>query len=307
MRARITIVSLLFIVLFGHIAVTSAQQNADPLTGTWKGDWGPSPTDRNAVIVELKWNSKTLTGTVNPGPEAITIDKASFDPKTMKIHLEVTKTSPNFVYVVDGVVEKDKMTGSWSRPNRKGDFQLTREVKKKAESDGDADSPRLIGLKADEQKVVRYLLKDWGQDFSITSVDIAMEALGLRQSDEMRFRIGNDIKNHPELHSVIRQWGWQTVALTPNEKLVGRAIVNAERNNQKAPSKVEVANAVGVSEKDEDRAIAMLRRYGILKRNKSAGGIGYVASESRYVNWQPWLDFQFHRVALSSGRIFNTN
>src|SRR5437667_756248 len=152
---------MLMLFLFTHAAI--AQRNADPLTGTWKGDWGPSPTDRNAVIVELKWNSKTLTGTVNPGPEAITIDKASFDPKTMKIHLEITKTSPNFVYVVDGVVEKDKMTGSWSRPNRKGDFQLTREVKKKAESDGDADSPRLIGLKADEQKVVRYLLKDWGQ------------------------------------------------------------------------------------------------------------------------------------------------
>ena len=73
------------------------------------------------------------------------------------------------------------------------------------------------------------------------------------------------------------------------------------------PSKVEVATAVGISEKDADRAIAMLARYAILKREKSVGGVGYAASESRYVNWQPWLDFQFHRVALSSGRIFNTN
>src|SRR2546425_408702 len=248
MRVRITMVNLLFIVLFGHIPVTSAQQNADPLTGTWKGDWGPSPTDRNAVIVELKWNGKTLTGTVSPGPEVITIDKASFDPKTMKIHLEVTKTSPNFVYVVDGVVEKDKMTGSWRRPNRKGDFQLTRDVKKKAESDGDADSPRLAGLKADEEKVVRYLLKDWGQDFSVTSVDIAMDTLGLGQADPMRFRIGKYIKDHPELHSVIRQWGWQTVALTPNEKLIARAIVNRERDKQKAPSTEDLVKSVGISE-----------------------------------------------------------
>ena len=97
------------------------------------------------------------------------------------------------------------------------------------------------------------------------------------------------------------------LALIPNEKLVARAITNAERDNQKAPSKVEVASAVGISEKDVDRAIAILARYGILKRNKSAGGVGYAGSESRYVNWQPWLDFQFHRVALSSGRIFNTN
>lgn len=307
MRVRITVVSLLFVVLFGHISMATAQPKADPLTGAWKGDWGPSPTDRNAVMLELKWNGKTLTGTVNPGPEAIAIEKASFDPQTMKIHLEATKTSPNFVYVVDGVVEKDKMTGSWSRPNRKGDFQLTREVKKKAESDADADSPRLVGLKTDERRIVQYLLKDWGVDYSVTSVDIAMDALGLRQSDQLRFRVGNYIKNHPELHSVIRQWGWQTVALNPNEKLVARAIINAERDKQPAPSKAKLAKAVGISDKETDGAVAMLTRYGILKRDKSVGGIGYVASASRYVNWQPWLDLQFHRVALSSGRIFNTN
>src|SRR3989442_10420672 len=143
MRVRIT--SLLFVVLFGHISLASAQK-ADPLTGTWKGDWGPSPTDRNAIIVLLKWNGKTLTGTVNPGPDAIPIENASFDPQSMKIHLEATKTSPNFVYVVDGVVEKDKMIGSWSRPNGKGDFKLTRDVKKKAELDGDADSPKMVSL-----------------------------------------------------------------------------------------------------------------------------------------------------------------
>jgi hypothetical protein len=51
----------------------------------------------------------------------------------------------------------------------------------------------------------------------------------------------------------------------------------------------------------------MLARLGILKRDKAVGGIGYAAAETRYLNWQPWLDFQFHRVALSSGRIFNTN
>jgi hypothetical protein len=303
MKIRFAIVALFFAVLSGHIPAVAAQQKSDPLTGTWRGDWGPSPTDRNAVIVELKWNGKALTGTVNPGPEAIAIDKALFDPASMKIHMEVTKASPNFAYVVDGAVENNKMTGTWNRPGRKGDFQLTRELKKKAES----EEPRLAGLQADEEKIVRYLLKDWGIDYSITSVDVGIDALGMRQSEELRFRVGNYIKNHPELHAVIRQWGWQTVALNPNEKLVARAIMNAERDKQPAPSKAELAKAVAISDKEADRAVAMLARYGILKRDKGAGGVGYVATESRYVNWQPWLDFQFHRVALSSGRIFNTN
>ncbi len=33
----------------------------------------------------------------------------------------------------------------------------------------------------------------------------------------------------------------------------------------------------------------MLARLGILKRDKSVGGIGYAAAETRYLNWQPWL------------------
>jgi hypothetical protein len=182
-----------------------------------------------------------------------------------------------------------------------------RQTDRLTEPNAESKSSSLVGLKADERRIVQYLLKDWGVDYSLTSVDIAMDALGLRPSDELRFRVGKYIKNHPELHSVIRQWGWQTVVLNPDEKLVARAIVNAERDKQPVPSKAELAKAVGISDRETEGAVKMLARYGILKHNKSVGGIGFVASESRYVDWQPWLDFQFHRVSLASGRIFNVN
>jgi len=297
---------LMFMVTCFHTAM--AQQNADPLTGTWKGDWGPSPTDRNEVTLELKWNGKTLTGTVNPGPDAIPIETGSFDPNAMKIHLEANFAPRNLRYVVDGTVEKDKITGTWNHPRRKGDFQVTREVRK-SESNP-APKPNLSGLKADEKKVVEYLLKDWrdgADDYSITSVDIAMDALRLPASGGTRFRVGNYLKNHPELDEVLRQWGWQTVVLTPNEKLVARAIVNAERDKQKSPGKSDLARLVGISEKESDDALRTLSFFGILKRDRSAGGVGYIAAAPRYVNWQPWLDFQFHRITLSSGRIFCVN
>lgn len=168
-------------------------------------------------------------------------------------------------------------------------------------------NPGLVGLKGNERRVVEYLLTDWGKDFSVTSVDIAMDALRMRPSDEMRFSIGNHMKNHPELHAVLRQWGWETIVLTPNEKLVARAIVNSERDKQKPPLKAEVARMVGISEKEVERAVEMLARYEILKRDRSVGGIGYVATRPRYIDWQPWLDFQFHRVTLASGRTFCVN
>ncbi len=313
MRLAHSRAALLMLMLFSFNHGAIAQQNADPLTGTWKGDWGPSPTDRNSVTLELKWNGKTLTGTVNPGPDAIPIEIASFDPKTMQIHLEATYARRDLRYVVDGTVGKGKMTGTWNHPRRKGDFQVTREVTG-AESKRAAASPNLApnpaGLKDDERKVIDYLLKDWrnwDEEYSITTVDIAMDALHLPPSSDKRFRIGNYIKSHPELNEVLRDWGWQTIVLTPDEKLVARVIVNAERDKQKAPAKSDIARKVGVPEKEVDDAVRNLFRFGILKRNPSSGGIGYVAAAPRYVNWQPWLDFQFHRITLASGRSFCVN
>ena len=90
-------------------------------------------------------------------------------------------------------------------------------------------------LTAQEQKVIDYLVKDWGEDSNVTSVDIAMNAVKVAASDQTRFRIGNCIKAHPELHEVIRRWGWVTLVLTPDEKLIARALINAERDSKPMP------------------------------------------------------------------------
>jgi hypothetical protein len=102
---------------------------ADPLSGTWTGDWGPTPTHRNQVSVELKWDGKNLTGTVNPGPNAVEIKKATFDSQTNAIHFEADAASRRggtFHYTIDGKVEGNNMSGSWGHDNSKGDFKLTK-------------------------------------------------------------------------------------------------------------------------------------------------------------------------------------
>ena len=129
-------VSLLCIVLcFAMAGSVFAQAKAagkaaaDPISGQWTGDWGPSKDDRNTVTVDLKFDGKALTGTVNPGPNAVAISKAPFDEKTGAVHMEADakgRGNTTVHYVIDGKLDKGKMSGSWNHDNRKGDFSISK-------------------------------------------------------------------------------------------------------------------------------------------------------------------------------------
>ena len=128
---RVKILCLVCMLMCFAFAVSAASPTtvADPLTGTWAGDWGPSETHRNQVTVELKWDEKALTGTVNPGPSAVELQKCTFDAKTGVVHMEAEakgRRGNDVHYVIDGKVEKNTMTGSWNHDNRKGDFKITK-------------------------------------------------------------------------------------------------------------------------------------------------------------------------------------
>jgi len=119
-----------FLVSFLLIGISALSAADDPLTGTWTGDWGPSPSHRNQASVELKWDGKTLTGAVNPGPNAVEIKNATFDPGNGTIHMEADAASRRggqVHYTIDGKVEGNTMTGTWSHDNRKGDFKITKQ------------------------------------------------------------------------------------------------------------------------------------------------------------------------------------
>jgi hypothetical protein len=120
----------LMIALATGVVFAQAKKAADPVSGTWVGDWGPSASDRNQVTVDLKYDGKALTGTVNPGPNAVPLTKTSFDPATGAVHMEADAKNPRggaaIHYVIDGKVANGTMSGSWNHDNRKGDFKITK-------------------------------------------------------------------------------------------------------------------------------------------------------------------------------------
>ena len=110
-------------------AAAAPDASADPLSGTWTGDWGPTPTHRNPVTLELKWDGTALTGTVNPGPDAIPLTKATYASDTGMVMLEADAkdhAGEPVHYMIEGKLEGSTLMGSWMHGETKGDFKVSK-------------------------------------------------------------------------------------------------------------------------------------------------------------------------------------
>ena len=118
------------------IAVVSASaQEGHPLTGTWSGDWGPTATQRNHLTLVLSWDGKNVTGTINPGPDAIKLGSVNLDVTnwTVRIEADGKDQAGKVVHIsAEGKIEDlssahRKLAGTWSQGSSKGDFKLVRD------------------------------------------------------------------------------------------------------------------------------------------------------------------------------------
>ena len=107
LRSRVVLIAFLLFCAVVMLVRSRPQTVTDPLSGIWTGDWGTTPSHRNPVTVNLRWNGATLTGAVNPGPDALEFTKTSFDVRTGAVHLEIEAVSAGreVHYVIDGRVE----------------------------------------------------------------------------------------------------------------------------------------------------------------------------------------------------------
>ena len=132
MQAKLTRLIVLAAVL--SLAGAAAGQYGHPLKGSWSGDWGPSEDDRRRLLLLLDWDGSAVTGTINPGPNAVPVETASLDPATWSVHIEAEGEDGDgnaVVYVIDGELQNigsynRVLTGSWTQGGATGDFTLIR-------------------------------------------------------------------------------------------------------------------------------------------------------------------------------------
>ena len=103
-------------------------QFGHPLKGSWSGDWGASAANRTHVVLDIGWDGKTLTSSLNPGANAVPL-KTTLDPSTWTVHFEGDGKDGHIV--IDGKIENlgsaaRVITGTWAEGSKKGTFKVTR-------------------------------------------------------------------------------------------------------------------------------------------------------------------------------------
>lgn len=127
------------VALFGSIIITLAvfaarAQEGHPLTGTWSGDWGPGTAQRTHITMVMAWDGKTVSGTINPGPDAIAVDTIALDVTKWIVRFEANAKSGSGPVKISAEGRLDDIasahrtiTGTWQQGTVKGDFKLTRD------------------------------------------------------------------------------------------------------------------------------------------------------------------------------------
>jgi hypothetical protein len=99
-------------------------QVGHPVKGSWSGYWGPSEAAKKRILLLLDWQNNEIVGTINPGPNAVPIEKATLDVDTWSLTLEANMPAANgrtARYVTTGTIEN---LGSWNNRRYSGTYEL---------------------------------------------------------------------------------------------------------------------------------------------------------------------------------------
>jgi hypothetical protein len=125
MTARIP--GLLCLALGLAATLPAFSQVGHPAKGSWSGYWGPTESDQNRILLVLDWENNELIGTINPGPNAIEIDRAELDVATWTLTIEAdmpAEAGGTERYVVTGTLEN---LGSWINRKYSGTYRHGKE------------------------------------------------------------------------------------------------------------------------------------------------------------------------------------
>ena len=143
MRTVASVAAALLVVVL--LAATVTAQEGHPLAGTWYGDYTVGAQKRDLTII-LAWDGKAVSGTINPGPDAVPLTSAALTITPGKpapegqnsttgapptFHVRFQANLPGGATTFEGTIQNPvagnrRITGTWTRGSEKGVFAVRR-------------------------------------------------------------------------------------------------------------------------------------------------------------------------------------
>ncbi len=114
----------LWLLFASLVAAPTLAQVGHPAKGSWSGYWGPTRADQHRILMVLDWRDNKISGTINPGPNAVKIDEADLDVSTWTLVIQAkmpTDGGHTAPFVATGKLEN---LGSWTNRTYTGSYRL---------------------------------------------------------------------------------------------------------------------------------------------------------------------------------------
>ena len=117
-------------------------------------------------------------------------------------------------------------------------------------------------LTRQERAVLEYLKKDWEKEYRTTSIAVAAEVLNVKLSYASRLRLAKFIEANRMSYRAPARHRTTTVALSPAEKLIARAILLLEAEGKKSVTPTEISEKMNPPTRSLREPLAFLQQFG---------------------------------------------
>src|SRR5262249_17658279 len=145
------------------------------------------------------------------------------------------------------------------------------------------------------------LLHDWQDILRCTTIDQALERVGVPFRHARRLAFAASLLESPEIQEAMR-WHPATYILTNDEKLLARALLRHAQHSQPLLTAADIAQALSSAEETVREGLAALAWVGFLQAD---GEEVQLAPDDR--SFLSGLGFYYHEVILENGERFNAN
>ncbi len=113
------------------VAVAATAQVGFPLDGTWPAEHVAADGSPVTIVLIIQWDGRTVSGTINPGPDSIDFSDAVLTPEGWKVTLAAKDAKGAAVGFEGALADLGKynraLAGKWTQGGQTHDVRFVRE------------------------------------------------------------------------------------------------------------------------------------------------------------------------------------